>query len=155
MNYFYKDSLHTNYDISTKTICVNDGMFIFDYDGPKAQIVWSDSKVSFYCEPREAFYEFFNQNTKKRIKYFFVQDFSDVPWGSYYSRWILAKSAFFVIDSTKNGAMGISYVPFKNYNSAVAFHSLYGGTILHFSEIFLKHLIKSNELLKQHLLIDF
>ena len=91
---------------------------------------------------------------KKKIKFFFVQDFSRLSWGSYINNWILAKESFFVIDSDKNGSMGITYVPFSDYNNAVAFQFIYGGDIVFFSQISLKNLIKSNELLKNRLLTD-
>ncbi len=156
INYYFKFSDFNVFEITNKTVCANDGMFLFDFDGPKAQIIWTDNDVvSFFCEPREAFYELFNTVNKKRIKFFFVQNFSNVPWGAYVGRWILAKNAFFVIDSDKNGAMGVSYVPFESYQDAVAFQLVYGGEVLNYNEISLKHVIKSNDLLKQRMLLNF
>ena len=153
---FYYNQLSKKelFEITGKSVCSNDGMFLFDYDGPKAQIVWSNGDVSFFCEPREAFYELFNPINKKRIKCFFVQNFSNVPWGSYVDKWVLAKNTFFVIDSDKNGTMGVTYVPFVDYNSAVAFQLIYGGEILHYNEISFKQIIKSNELLKQRIILS-
>lgn len=143
-----------SFNISNFSVCSNDGMFLLDYDGPKAQIIWDNGDVSFFCEPREAFYEFFNNINKKKIKFFFVQDFSKLSWGSYIDNWILAEKSFFVIDSDKNGSMGITYVPFSEYASALSFQAIYGGEVIFFSQISLKSLIKSNELLKNRLLID-
>lgn len=152
--YLYKSKVvNDNFtNITQSCECVNDGMLLLEYDGPKAQIVWRDGKFSFFCEPREAFYELHNPTVKKKIKYFLVQDFSGVPWGSYTDRWINANEAFYVINSSKNGAMGVSFVPFSNECSANAFKLIYGGKVVPFSLITPQELLKSNELLKQRLL---
>lgn len=149
---FYNKNLPRN--ITNTSVCVNDGMLLLDYNGPKAQIVWNDNTCSFFCEPREAFYEYFNPINRKRISNFFVQDFSCIPWGSYTDKWFNVEEAFFVINSDKNGAMGVSYVPFSNEFSATAFKKIYGGKLISFSKITPQILLKSNELLRKRLLED-
>lgn len=149
-----KDAVTGITNITQSCVCVNDGMLLLEYDGPKAQIVWRDGKSSFFCEPREAFYEIHNPAVKNRIKHFLVQDFSGIPWGSYTDRWVNAYTAFFVINSSKNGAMGVSFVPFSNECSANAFKMIYGGKVILFSLITPQELLKSNELLKKRLLED-
>lgn len=129
--------------------CASDGMVIIDYKGPKAQILWKNGNRTFYCEVREAFFEKFDVIKKKQIIVVFVQDFSFLEWGSYKDKWILADDAFYVIDSKKNGAMGITYVPFLDYDEAKLFKSKFGGVILKFEEINIDILFSSDVLLKE------
>ena len=123
-------------------------MIIVNYNGPKAQIIWKDGKRSFYCEVREAFYEYLDKVRGKQILFFYVQDFSNIEWGSYVDKWILASDAFYVIDSKKDGAMGLTYVPFSDYAFASKFLNLYGGKIVKFCDINSDVLSSSSRLLK-------
>lgn len=129
--------------------CTSDGMVIIDYKGPKAQILWKDGSRTFYCEVREAFFERTDIIKKKQIIAVFVQDFSFLEWGSYRDKWVLAEDAYYVIDSKKNGAMGITYVPFLDYNEANLFKNEFGGMILKFEEINIDVLSSSDMLLKE------
>lgn len=130
-------------------ICSNDSMIIINYKGPKAQIVWKDNTVSFFCEVKEAFHEKVIEVKKKNIKKIFVQYFDNLEWGSYKNNWIDAENLYYVIDSSINGAMGVTYVPFIKINNAKNFQKKYGGKILHFKEITKNTLKKSNEILKK------
>jgi copper chaperone NosL len=132
--------------------CASDGMIILNYNGPKAQILWKDGTRSFYCEVKEAFYDFLDISKNRMIKGFFVQDFSYLEWGSYFDKWILAKDAFYVIDSSKNGAMGITYVPFSKDDAAIKFFLENGGVIVKFSDIDFNVLSHSSSLLKDRLI---
>ncbi len=131
--------------------CAHDGMILVDYIGPKAQLVWKDGKRTFYCEAREAFNEWLDPIQNKRIAGFFVQDFSDISWGSYTDKWISADQAIFVIDSKKEGAMGLSYVPFSQQENAIKFHKENGGEILKTAAINQEVLMASNSKLKKRL----
>ena len=138
-------------NLDANCICSSDGMIIIDYSGPKGQILWNDGSRTFYCEAREGFYELFDVLNSKKILAFFVQDFSNVNWGSYVDKWINSKDAIFVIDSSINGAMGVSYVPFSSIDAALNFKNIFGGNILNFSDINLDILIKTNELIKDRI----
>ena len=139
-------------NISNKNICANDGMTIIEYKGPKAQIIWKDGSISFYCEVREAFFEWTNFIKRKRIKKFYVQDFSFIKWGSYTNNWVEACKVVYVIDSIKYGAMGISYVPFTDIIYANLFVDKYQGIIINFDDIIIDVLDKSNEFFKDRIL---
>jgi len=138
----------TPVNLNRSHMCASDAMIIINYNGPKAQILWKNGTRSFYCEVREAFYESVNELRRKQIKALFVQDFSGLDWGSYENRWILANDACYVIDSVKDGAMGVTYVPFSDRNFAIEFLKLYGGKLLKFEEINIDILADSNKLLK-------
>ncbi|QQG46859.1 MAG: nitrous oxide reductase accessory protein NosL [Candidatus Azosocius agrarius] len=144
------DSFPVN--LSNQNVCSNDGMIIVDYKGPKAQIVWKDGTISFYCDVKEAFFEWIDLVKRKRIKKFFVQDFSSVKWGSYTNNWIEAHKVVYIIDSLKYGAMGISYVPFSDIIYANLFLNKYGGVIVNFDDIIKEVLIKSNEILEDRMI---
>lgn len=139
-------------NLNRAQMCASDAMIIVNYRGPKAQILWKNGTRSFYCEAREAFYESTNVLTSKQIKAFFVQDFSGVAWGSYIDKWIFAKDAYYVIDSSQDGAMGVTYVPFSDVKFAQEFLNLHGGKLLKFEEINLDVLSRSNDLLKNRLI---
>lgn len=148
----YKSEKLTPLNLNNAHVCANDSMIIIDYKGPKAQIIWKDKSRSYYCEVREAFYESTNITTQKNILYFFVQDFSNVEWESYTDRWMLAEKAYYIIDSKMDGAMGLTYVPFSDINSAQTFLNKYGGKLLHYTEINLNVLKNSGLLLKERII---
>ncbi|HFL8819492.1 MAG TPA: nitrous oxide reductase accessory protein NosL [Candidatus Azoamicus sp. OHIO2] len=152
---FYDNKIEKNttpLNLNNTHICANDSMIILDYKGPKAQIIWKDNSRSYYCEVREAFYESTNKTRIKNIKYFFVQDFSDVEWDSYKDKWMLAQDAYYVIDSNMNGAMGLTYVPFSDINAAKKFHINYGGKLLDYNDITSTTLTDSSILLKNRII---
>lgn len=142
----------TPQNINKTHVCSCDSMILMDYNGPKAQIIWSDKTRSYYCEVREIFYEVNDKTKNKRIKKIFVQDFSNLEWGSYNDKWIDAKIAYYVIDSKKDGAMGVTYVPFLNIEAANKFTQENEGKILKFEQIDNNVLMLSNELLKKRLI---
>jgi thiamine biosynthesis lipoprotein len=115
--------------------CAADGMFLRDYEGPKAQILWRDGERTFYCEAREAFAEWLDGIRRNRIVAFYVQDLADQPWGHYPDRWIPAEEAVFVIASDQRGAMGSSFVSFLDRAHADAFVAKHGGRQLRLEEI--------------------
>lgn len=129
-------------------ICANDSMIIINYKGPKAQIIWKDNSVSFFCEVKEAFHEKVIKVKYKNIKKIFVQNFDNLEWGSYTNNWQNAENLYYVIDSSVNGAMGVTYVPFIKIENAKNFQKKNGGKILHFNEINEQTLKESNKILK-------
>ncbi len=153
--YFFldkKNDIIVPHNLTKDEICVSDSMIVVNYNGPKAQILWKNGKRSFYCEVREGFYDIFDKVKEKQVLAFYVQDFSNIEWGSYIDKWILASEAIYVIDSIKDGAMGLTYVPFSDYESAVKFLNLYGGKIIKFSDLNLNVLSQSSKLLKDRLI---
>jgi copper chaperone NosL len=122
-------------DLTRQDSCAADGMILLDFPGPKAQFIWRDSRRTAYCETREAFATWLNPVERNRIRAFYVQDLSGLPWGSYVDRWIAAEKALFVIGSDQMGAMGISYPAFARREDADIFRRDHGGRILSLDEI--------------------
>ncbi len=133
-------------------VCASDSMIIINYKGPKAQILWRDGTRSFYCEVKEAFYDVLDHAKGRLVKGFFVQDFSLLDWDSYVDKWIVASDAFYVIDSNKNGAMGITYVPFSDIKIASDFLLVNGGCLVKFVDINLDVLSNSSNLLRDRII---
>ncbi|HIH2763600.1 MAG TPA: nitrous oxide reductase accessory protein NosL [Candidatus Azoamicus sp.] len=82
----------------------------------------------------------------------FVQNFSNLTWGSYIDKWMEAEKAYYVIDSSKDGAMGVTYISFSNMDEAKQFIKEYGGILLNFNQINNEVLASSNELLKKRMI---
>jgi copper chaperone NosL len=151
--YFFRPNIVlTPINLNKNHSCVSDGMIIINYNGPKAQIVWKDGSRSFFCEVREAFYESLDKIKNKKIQAFYVQDFSNIEWGSYIDRWVLANKVYYVVDSDKDGAMGLTYVPFSDLNAAENFIKLYNGRLLSYNEINRNTLSNSSNLLKDRII---
>ena len=101
--------------------CAVCGMIVVDYFGPHVQIIWNDGKRSVYGDLHEAMPQLLNPIEAKRATAIYVQNFDNLKWGSYKGHWMLAKNAFFVINSRKKSAMGVSYVPFQKIENAKNF----------------------------------
>ena len=122
-------------DIDGSVVCTEDGMALLSFDGPKSQIVGKGGERRFFCDFRETVELLLSPVERARTVAIYVQDFGGIPWGSYPGRWISAESAFFVIDSNRDGAMGVSYVPFARIADAQAFQREHGGKLVRLDEI--------------------
>lgn len=145
-----KETSYEPINLNKNHICASDEMIIINYNGPKAQIIWKDGSRSFYCEVREAFYESLDKVRSKFISNFYVQDFSNIEWGSYTDKWVPAKDSYFVVNSQKLGAMGLSYVPFSDIECAKKFKNENGGDLLSFKDISKETILKTVEILEQN-----
>ncbi len=122
-------------DLTRKSACALDGMILMDYSGPKAQILWKDGKRTYYCDTTEGFSVWLDPIQQERIKAFYVQNYDNAPWDAYKGRWVDAKDPWYVINSKKLGAMGVSYIPFLQKKDAISFQKKYGGKLLQFKQI--------------------
>lgn len=138
--------------LTRSTTCARDGMILMDHAGPKAQIVWKNGTHTFYCEAREAFGSWFNPIEKERITELYVQDMGQVSWGAYEDRWIKSKDAYFVIDSEKQGAMGLSYVSFSDRDDAISFQKQFSGKVVVLDGITQDVYDDSTDLIRQQML---
>lgn len=110
-------------------------MVIMNYPGPHSQIVFKDGHHDFYCDLFEVMPLILRKAERERMGKIYVQAFDDKKWGSYHTDWLAADKAYYVIDSRKTNAMGISYVPFKSKQQANSFQKQYGGEIRKFSQL--------------------
>ena len=132
-------------NLKATTVCSKCGMIIANYAGPHVQIVWKDGKHSFYCDLFEIMPDIMNKAERERIGAIYVQ--KGFPKKGTLNGWINATKAIYVVDSKKLGSMGVSYVPFEDINKAKKFKNIYGGQILHYSQINQKVLDKTRKLM--------
>ena len=112
-----------------------DGMILLDHPGPKGQTILKNGEHQFFCDTKGLISTLFDPIHKNKIQHAFVQDFGKREWGSFSTNWIDVKQAFFVMDSSRFGAMGPTLVTFGSRADAEAFIEKFGGSLLAFSEL--------------------
>lgn len=116
-------------------VCALDGMSIKDYPGPKAQLVYHGGRVDFFCSMTELFEVLFGEEGQQGVGASFVQDMGRADWHKPQGHWIDARSAYYVLDSRAQGAMGPTVGTFAKAEDAQAFARREGGRVLAFNEI--------------------
>ncbi|WP_301102818.1 nitrous oxide reductase accessory protein NosL [Propionivibrio sp.] len=122
-------------EISEGTACALDGMVLQDFPGPKAQILYEHSEPEFFCDTREMFSIFLRPEQKKRIAAIYTQDMGKTDWAHPQGHWIDAKTAFYVLGSSRSGSMGPTVVSFAAEADAQGFSTQYGGKVLRFDQV--------------------
>jgi copper chaperone NosL len=89
---------------SDDAACALDGMSLKDYPGPKAQIVFKDGRIDYFCSLSELFEVLFGEDGQRGIGASYVQDMGKADWNKPRGHWIEARNAFYVIDSRAQGA---------------------------------------------------
>jgi len=113
-------------------VCALDGMSIKDYPGPKGQIVFKDGRIDFFCTLAELF-ERGEGALAAGASY--VQDMGQADWDKPRGNWIAASSAFYVVGSRAQGAMGPTIGTFALQQDAQAFAEREGGRVLDYSQV--------------------
>ncbi len=112
-------------------------MIVLDHPGPKGQIHLAGQPPVFFSSVRDTIAFTMLPEEPKRIAAIFVNDMTATPWdrpGP--DTWIPARSAFYVIGSTRRGGMGApEAVPFAGEGAARAFARRHGGRTVAFSAI--------------------
>jgi copper chaperone NosL len=107
-------------------------MILVDFPGAKGQIHYSNGKYDVFCGMMDMFTYYFQPDTPKDIAAVFTNDMGDAQWRT---RWIDAKTAFYVYGEKKSGAMGEAFIPFLKEEKAKGYAALYGGDVLRFGDI--------------------
>ncbi len=113
-------------------LCALDGMSIKDYPGPKAQIVFKDGRIDYFCTLAELFE---NDTGRQGVDSSYVQDMGRADWDKPRGHWIPAATAFYVLDSRAQGAMGPTIGTFARQQDAQAFVVREGGRVLDYSQV--------------------
>jgi len=116
-------------------VCALDGMSLKDYPGPKAQIVFKDGHIDYFCSLAELFELLFREDGRHGIGASYVQDMGKADWGKPRGHWIDAHNAFYVIDSRAQGAMGPAIAAFASKDDAQAFAAREGGRVLEYPQL--------------------
>lgn len=115
------------------------GMIMADHSGPKAQIfVKGRNTPVWFASVRDAFAFMALPGEAKNISAIYVNDMGKSNnWKSPEpGTWINARKAFFVLDSSRKGGMGLKEtVPFSTGEAAKSFAAKHGGNIVSFSKV--------------------
>lgn len=117
------------------TACALDGMILKDYPGPKAQIHYAEGKPDYFCDLVELFTVVLAPEQKRRVAAMFVQDMGKTDWNHPSKHWIDARTALYVVGSSKRGSMGPTFGAFSQAQDAAAFRDKEGGKIFSFDQI--------------------
>lgn len=122
-------------EVTRDTTCSLDGMVLADYPGPKAQIHYGEGQPEFFCDTIEMFSIYLRPEQQRRVRAMFVQDMAKTDWNDPRGHWIDAKTAFYVMGSSRRGSMGPTLASFSSEQDARAFAQKYGGRVLRFDEV--------------------
>lgn len=114
------------------------GMVITRHTGPKGQIFLAGVREPFwFSSVRDALAFTRLPEEPKNIVAIYVNDMGRADWDKPDdSTWIDARSALYVVDSSRTGGMGTAeLVPFSRRQDADAFVRQYGGEVLGFEQI--------------------
>lgn len=113
------------------------GMLIANFSGPKGEIADKRSEqVNKFCSTRDMFAYYLQPENKRHVTQLFVHDMSKMPWDEPNDgHFIDAKKAWYVLGSSKRGAMGKTLASFSKKQHALAFKKEFGGQVYGFEEI--------------------
>ncbi|CAG0968107.1 Copper-binding lipoprotein NosL [Methylophilaceae bacterium] len=122
-------------EIKPGTACSMDGMILADFPGPKGQIHYVSGKPDFFCDTMEMFSIYLQPEEQKRVTGIFTQDMGKADWEKPQDHWIDARTAYFVLGSSRTGSMGPTLASFADQEAAETFAKQYGGKVLRFDEV--------------------
>jgi len=113
------------------------GMIISQFPGPKGELYQKTSEdIAKFCSTRDMFSYLLQPENKRQVQQVFVHDMSKTPWQKTDDQYFIdARTAWFVVDSSKKGAMGKTLASFSLFDDALAFSREYGGKVYPFDEI--------------------
>lgn len=113
------------------------GMLILKFSGPKAQAYRThNSNVKKFCSTLDMFAWYLQPENKPNISEIYVHDMTQNDWDAPDdTRLIDARTAFFVIGSSKKGSMGNTLASFKREVDALDFANQWGGNVVSFEKI--------------------
>jgi copper chaperone NosL len=128
-------ALPAPHEITDSTVSVLDGMSLKEYPGPKAQMLYADGHVDFFCDTLGLFSVYLRPEHDGKVSAMYVQDMGTADWQHPMGHWIDATQAIYVIGSKKTGAMGQTFVSFAKESDAGQFMKTEGGKLYHFNQI--------------------
>lgn len=113
------------------------GMLIARFPGPKGQVYERGIQQNMkFCSTRDMFAYALDPEHKHNIQSVFVHDMAVNPWEEPGEEtYIDGRKAWFVVGSSKKGAMGPTLGSFKTKESAEAFAKEFGGELKRFEEL--------------------
>ena len=113
------------------------GMIISNFPGPKGELYQKNVQdVVKFCSTRDLFAYLLQPENKRQIEQVFVHDMRKTPWHKTEDQYFIdAKNAWFVVGSSKTGAMGKTLASFSLQTDALAFSKEFGGQVYPFDKI--------------------
>ncbi|MDX1755372.1 MAG: nitrous oxide reductase accessory protein NosL [Marinobacter sp.] len=121
------------------------GMVIQRFSGPKGQAIGSNAEegeiVRKFCSTRDLFAWVLQPENIHRNLTLYVHNMAQTDWKNPADTALIdAREAFFVVGSSREGAMGPSLASFASQQAAEDFAERFGGSVLEFSHVTLAHL---------------
>ncbi|MFO7594180.1 MAG: nitrous oxide reductase accessory protein NosL [Pseudomonadota bacterium] len=113
------------------------GMIITRFPGPKGEaFVKHQDEPKMFCSTRDLFVWLLQPETEAVVEAIYVHDMEKPAWETPGAEHLIpAESAWFVIGSSRQGAMGATLVSFAKRDAAETFAGEYGGKVLAFNDI--------------------
>lgn len=111
------------------------GMILFEYPGPKAQILYREGSIETFCCTPHMFMAYLAPERPRHVRAIYVHDMGKANWDHPKNEWIDAKTAFYVFGGDKKGPMGEPLAPFSVLTEAEAYVRNHKGRIVRFDEI--------------------
>jgi copper chaperone NosL len=141
-------TIHQAVAIESADECHLCGMLISHFDGPKGElfrkgITEADgNKVHKFCSTRDMFSFYLDPENKRNVTTVLVHDMSKSPWNAPNDDYFIdARNAWFVVGSSKRGAMGDTLASFSLKNDADEFADEFGGNVFNFQQVDLSMLM--------------
>lgn len=118
------------------------GMIIANFPGPKGEAYVRGADKPFkFCSTRDLFSWWLQPENKLAATTVYVHDMGATDWAHPAdSSFVDARSAWYVIDQRRKGAMGPTLASFRRQEDAEAFARRYGGRVVRFQDITLEML---------------
>lgn len=141
----HKEAMYKAVAIENGDECHICGMLITNFGGPKGEVFRKEQggNALKFCSTRDMFSYYLDPENTRNVSQLMVHDMSKMPWGSdsIDDKYLInAKTAWFVIGSSKKGAMGKTLASFSLKTDAQAFAKEFGGKVLSFKDINLESL---------------
>ena len=134
--------IHQAVAIENSDECHLCGMLISNFSGPKAELfrqgvtLADGNSVKKFCSTRDMFSFYLDPENKRNVTTILVHDMSKAPWQAPNDSYFIdARIAWYVIGSSRTGAMGKTLASFSARTDADAFASEFGGKVIDFNAV--------------------
>ncbi len=115
------------------------GMLIMQFPGPKGELfepVDGQPVARKFCSTRDLFAYYFQPENQHNVKEIYVHDMAQASWEQPGNDHLIdARTAWYVLGSSQQGAMGVTLASFSQEAHAKLFSKNYGGRILAFDQL--------------------
>ncbi len=125
--------------IRADDVCYLCGMTISQYPGPRGEAyLRDDPRIYKFGSTGDLLTWALQPDIKNRVAAIYVQDMGATSWRHPRGHFIDARHAWYVVGSSRDGAMGPTLASFAHQVAARDFAHRYGGRVINYKEITLK-----------------